>query len=93
MDVSYTWYDSLVSDKKGKLQKRNTHLFYFLTDHFFVNYYLVISNCIQHEKAAIIFNAGAIYSQLATAQHFRSVEGKKRAADYFKVSDVKELYN
>ena len=43
----------------------------------------VISNCIQYEKAAVLFNAGAIYSQLGNAQSLRSVEGKRQAALYF----------
>jgi hypothetical protein len=44
------------------------------------------TTCIQYEKAAVMFNIGAIYSQLGTTQSLWSHDGLKRAAKYFQLA-------
>ena len=46
----------------------------------------VVCNCIQYEKAAVLFNAASVYSHLGATQFFKTSEGKKKAAIYFRKS-------
>ncbi|TPX59823.1 hypothetical protein PhCBS80983_g02237 [Powellomyces hirtus] len=40
----------------------------------------VVTNCIQYEKAAVLFNVAAVYTTLATSQSLWTPDGKKKAA-------------
>ncbi|TPX65132.1 hypothetical protein SpCBS45565_g05380 [Spizellomyces sp. 'palustris'] len=43
----------------------------------------VVTNCIQYEKASVLFNIAAVYSILASAQSLWTPDGKRKAAAYF----------
>ncbi|KAJ3031781.1 Rhophilin, Rho GTPase binding protein, partial [Rhizophlyctis rosea] len=43
----------------------------------------VITNCIQFEKAAVLYNIAVVYSRLATQRSTWSPDGKRRPAVYF----------
>lgn len=43
----------------------------------------VITNCIQYEKGAVLYNLAALYSQLASNQRLWTQDGLKTAAQYF----------
>ncbi|KAJ3215421.1 Tyrosine-protein phosphatase non-receptor type 23 [Dinochytrium kinnereticum] len=43
----------------------------------------VITTCIHYEKAAVLFNIAAIYSQLGSSQRLWNKDGKKLAASFF----------
>ena len=41
---------------------------------------------IQYEKASVLFNLGALYSQLGTIQDANTSDGLKKASFYFQVN-------
>ncbi|KAJ3163710.1 Rhophilin, Rho GTPase binding protein [Geranomyces michiganensis] len=43
----------------------------------------VVTNCIQYEKAAVLFNVAAVYTTLALSQSLWTPDGKRKAAGYF----------
>ncbi|KAJ3108662.1 Tyrosine-protein phosphatase non-receptor type 23 [Phlyctochytrium planicorne] len=43
----------------------------------------VTTNCIHYEKASVLFNIAAIYSQMGSTQRLWDKDGKKLAASYF----------
>ncbi|KAJ3017941.1 hypothetical protein HKX48_003267 [Thoreauomyces humboldtii] len=43
----------------------------------------VVTNCIQYEKAAVLYNVAAVYTTLAISQSLWTPNGKKKAAGYF----------
>ncbi|KAI8849194.1 BRO1-like domain-containing protein [Chytridium lagenaria] len=46
----------------------------------------VITSCIHYEKASVLFNIAAIYSQLGSSQRLWNKDGKKLAASFFQKS-------
>lgn len=48
--------------------------------------HLVASHDIAYEQASVLFNIGAIYSQLGAGERLWTENGRKQAADYFQVS-------
>ncbi|OAJ39850.1 hypothetical protein BDEG_23654 [Batrachochytrium dendrobatidis JEL423] len=46
----------------------------------------VLSSCIQYEKASVLFNLAAIFSQLGSSTRLWTLDGKKLAAGYFQKS-------
>lgn len=46
---------------------------------------LVVTSCIQYEKASVLYNIAAIYSQMGANERLSSENGKKRAAANFQV--------
>ncbi|KAJ3223164.1 Conserved oligomeric Golgi complex subunit [Clydaea vesicula] len=52
----------------------------------------VTCNCIQYEKASVLYNAASIYSSMGKIQQFRTIDGKKKSAMYFQKSANLLLY-
>ncbi|KAJ3076555.1 Rhophilin, Rho GTPase binding protein, partial [Quaeritorhiza haematococci] len=46
----------------------------------------VVTDCIQYEKAATLFNIGVTFAQLASMQRLRTADGKRKAAASFQKS-------
>lgn len=46
-------------------------------------FHVVVTDCIHYEKAAVLWNIGALYSQLGATQSLWAVDGLKMAADFF----------
>jgi hypothetical protein len=51
----------------------------------FYEIFLVVTDCIQYEKAAVMWNLGAVYSQLGAIQGLWMQDGLKIATQYFQV--------
>jgi hypothetical protein len=43
----------------------------------------VLTRCIQYEKASVLYNIAAIYSQLGTSERLWTADGLKNASVYF----------
>ncbi|TPX51680.1 hypothetical protein SeLEV6574_g00157 [Synchytrium endobioticum] len=43
----------------------------------------ILTNCIQYEKASVLYNMGAIFSEVAVGQQVWTSDGKKHASAYF----------
>lgn len=52
----------------------------------------VVTQCIQYEKAAVMFNLGALYSQLGSSQSLWTSDGLKVAAQYFQRASGAFIY-
>jgi programmed cell death 6-interacting protein len=46
----------------------------------------ITTTCIQYEKASVLFNIAAVYSQMAAQERLSSLEGKQRAAKNFQAA-------
>lgn len=52
---------------------------------------LVVTSCIQYEKAAVMWNIGAVYSQMGASQSLWNQDGLRLASQYFLVSIILTL--
>jgi hypothetical protein len=76
--LMFTWFEAFSPKKQG----------IFTVDHnnFSIKHNIVTTSCLQYEKAAVMWNVGAIYSQMAANQSLWTAEGLRLASQYFLVS-------
>ncbi|TPX34871.1 hypothetical protein SmJEL517_g02652 [Synchytrium microbalum] len=80
MDVTFIWFEAFADDKKSS---ENPVTFHAEGQMLTILFRLVITSCIQYEKASVLYNMGSIFSQLAAGEQLWTSAGKKHASAYF----------
>nr|GMD15365.1 ALG-2 interacting protein X-like [Ipomoea batatas] len=76
--VTFTWYDAFKN--KQKAAQQNIHL---VSIPYYFELVLVINKLVFIEKAAVLFNLGAVHSQMGLSFDRSSVDGRRQASHSF----------